>query len=209
MDSVHERIRRSRRIKDLTGAEVAERLGISPQYYYNIERGRRKLSAESAIALAEIFEVSIDYLLGQVEYKPYPPVDQYERMVSLIPFTYQLSEGPMEDRYFPDNIQNPLETLLKPLFRVHGIESDISPDALIKLCKNVNNVDFTFGVQKALNAAHTRSKLGFSETMQDNSSQENDVTIAAHHDGEEWTEKEMETIQRFKEFIKSERKEGK
>jgi len=31
-------------------------------------------------------------------------------------------------------------------------------------------------------------------------------TIAAHHDGEEWTEEELEEIERFKEFIKQKRK---
>lgn len=30
-------------------------------------------------------------------------------------------------------------------------------------------------------------------------------TIAAHHDGEEWTEEELEEIERFKEFIKNKR----
>jgi len=30
-------------------------------------------------------------------------------------------------------------------------------------------------------------------------------TIAAHHDGEEWTEEELEEIERFKEFVRSKR----
>jgi molybdenum cofactor biosynthesis enzyme MoaA len=30
-------------------------------------------------------------------------------------------------------------------------------------------------------------------------------TIAAHHDGEKWTEEELEEIQRFKEFVKMRR----
>lgn len=30
-------------------------------------------------------------------------------------------------------------------------------------------------------------------------------TIAAHHDGEDWTEEELETIKKFKEFVKSQR----
>lgn len=32
-------------------------------------------------------------------------------------------------------------------------------------------------------------------------------TIAAHHDGEEWTEEELEEIEAFKQFVKSKRKE--
>lgn len=31
-------------------------------------------------------------------------------------------------------------------------------------------------------------------------------TIAAHHDGEEWTEEELEEIERFKQFVKMKRK---
>lgn len=32
-------------------------------------------------------------------------------------------------------------------------------------------------------------------------------TIAAHHDGEEWTEEELEEIERFKEFVRMKRKQ--
>ncbi|MCZ8518859.1 helix-turn-helix domain-containing protein [Paenibacillus caseinilyticus] len=63
MEKTH-RIREIRREKDLSGTVVAEKLGISPQYYYDIERGKKTLSAENATKLAEIFGVSTDYLLG-------------------------------------------------------------------------------------------------------------------------------------------------
>lgn len=32
-------------------------------------------------------------------------------------------------------------------------------------------------------------------------------TIAAHHEGEDWTEEELEEIKRFKEFVKAKRKQ--
>ncbi|HAM79625.1 helix-turn-helix domain-containing protein [Ornithinibacillus bavariensis] len=32
-------------------------------------------------------------------------------------------------------------------------------------------------------------------------------TIAAHHEGEDWTEEELEEIERFKEFIKTKRQQ--
>ena len=32
-------------------------------------------------------------------------------------------------------------------------------------------------------------------------------TIAAHHDGEEWTEEELEEIERFKEFVRMKRQQ--
>jgi hypothetical protein len=32
-------------------------------------------------------------------------------------------------------------------------------------------------------------------------------TIAAHHEGEDWTEEELEEIERFKEFVRMKRKQ--
>ncbi|MFH5187152.1 helix-turn-helix domain-containing protein [Paenibacillus sp. TAB 01] len=58
------RIRTIRRAKELSGTEIADKLGISAQYYYNIERGKRNLSADVAAGLSKIFNVSADYLLG-------------------------------------------------------------------------------------------------------------------------------------------------
>lgn len=35
------------------------------------------------------------------------------------------------------------------------------------------------------------------------------ITIAAHHEGEEWTEEELEEIERFKDFVRMKRREQK
>ncbi|MFS1511847.1 helix-turn-helix transcriptional regulator [Chengkuizengella sp. SCS-71B] len=61
------RIRKIRREKEMSGTNVAELIGISAQYYYDIEKGKRNLSAENATKLADIFGVSTDYLLGKIE----------------------------------------------------------------------------------------------------------------------------------------------
>jgi transcriptional regulator with XRE-family HTH domain len=61
------RIRLIRRQKDISGIKIAEMLGISAQYYYDIEKGKRNLSAEMAARLAEIFGVTTDYLLGRTD----------------------------------------------------------------------------------------------------------------------------------------------
>ncbi|MGF7046339.1 transcriptional regulator with XRE-family HTH domain [Paenibacillus sp. DS2015] len=61
MDSIIKSIRKERK---MSGTEVADRIGISAQYYYDIEKGAKKLSADNAAKLAEIFGVSVDYLLG-------------------------------------------------------------------------------------------------------------------------------------------------
>lgn len=61
------RIREVRKSKDLSGISLAKMLGISPQHYYDIERGKRTLSAELAVRLADYFSVSLDYLLCRTD----------------------------------------------------------------------------------------------------------------------------------------------
>lgn len=53
--------------KTISGTYMAKRLGISAQYYYEIERGEKNLSAELASKIADIFNVSTDYLLGHTD----------------------------------------------------------------------------------------------------------------------------------------------
>lgn len=58
------RIREIRRVLKKSGTEVAIKLGISAPYYYDLEKGKRNLNTELAVKLAELFGVSVDYLLG-------------------------------------------------------------------------------------------------------------------------------------------------
>ncbi|MDO3681971.1 helix-turn-helix domain-containing protein [Paenibacillus ehimensis] len=68
-DSIRDsnRIREIRKEKKLSGEAVASKLNISTQYLYDIEKGKRTLSAENASKLADIFGVTVDYLLGKTE----------------------------------------------------------------------------------------------------------------------------------------------
>lgn len=61
------RIREIRREKQLSGTEIAEKLHMSAQHYYSIERGTRGLSSDITSKLAGIFGVTTDYLLGLSE----------------------------------------------------------------------------------------------------------------------------------------------
>ncbi|MBY9078267.1 helix-turn-helix transcriptional regulator [Paenibacillus sp. HN-1] len=45
----------------------------------------------------------------------------------------------------------------------------------------------------------------FADTEEEFENEDLDETIAAHHDGEDWTEEELEEIKRFKEFVKMKR----
>ena len=57
------RIAALRREAGLSQAELAQKLGISPSAMGMYEQGRREPSIETVIALAKVFQVTIDYLL--------------------------------------------------------------------------------------------------------------------------------------------------
>lgn len=101
------RIRKIRREKDLSGTEVAERLGISAQYYYNIERGKRSLSAEMASKLAKIFGVTTDYLLGLNDEPQSKTSEKEKNLSSLDENVYALA------RNFQDLDSDAQDALLK------------------------------------------------------------------------------------------------
>lgn len=74
-NSTYSRIREIRESLKMSGTRVAKQLNITPQYYYDIERGKRGLSAEIVSQLVDIFHVSADYLLGKSEYNEYAQVN--------------------------------------------------------------------------------------------------------------------------------------
>lgn len=55
--------------KGLTQAEVASALGISSVVYSRYETGTRQPSADTIIQLANVFGVTVDYLLGRQEFE--------------------------------------------------------------------------------------------------------------------------------------------
>lgn len=60
----YSRIKDLREDKDLLQKEVAEVLNITTQQYSLYERGDREIPFHHAIALANFYRVSLDYLAG-------------------------------------------------------------------------------------------------------------------------------------------------
>lgn len=67
---MYRRIRELREDMDLTQREMAARLHCSQQVYSNYELGQRDIPTAILIEMAEIFGVSVDYILGRE--KPTP-----------------------------------------------------------------------------------------------------------------------------------------
>lgn len=57
-----EKLKKMRNKKDLTYQEVADQVGISKEYYWMIENGKRRLTYELAVKIAKVFKSSPDYI---------------------------------------------------------------------------------------------------------------------------------------------------
>lgn len=62
---MYHRIRDLREDADLTQTEISKKLNISQRAYSHYENGTRDIPTNILIALADLHNVSIDYLLGR------------------------------------------------------------------------------------------------------------------------------------------------
>ena len=62
------RIRDLREDRDMRQSDLAKATGIDQRTISNYETGKTSPDAESLIALADFFDVTIDYLLGRSNY---------------------------------------------------------------------------------------------------------------------------------------------
>lgn len=54
-----------RKTHKMTRKELGDRLGVKPPAIYKWERGRNSPQMETAIRMADVFGVSLDYLMGR------------------------------------------------------------------------------------------------------------------------------------------------
>ena len=69
MVTKYQRIKDLREDMDLTQTQISEQLNISQRAYSHFETGTRGIPTEILIKLADIFEVSLDYLVGRTNKK--------------------------------------------------------------------------------------------------------------------------------------------
>ena len=68
-----ERIRALREDNDLTQARVAQLLKVGQKTYSDYELGKTRIPVDSLIALAKLYNVSMDYICGVSDTrKPFP-----------------------------------------------------------------------------------------------------------------------------------------
>jgi transcriptional regulator with XRE-family HTH domain len=66
---ISERLKSLRKERDLTQRVVARGVDIAERQYQTYEHGERKPSYEILVALADYFNVSLDYLVGRTDKK--------------------------------------------------------------------------------------------------------------------------------------------
>lgn len=67
MSKFKERLQELRKEKRLTQKQIAKEINVSEDSVYNWEKGRSEPSITDLISLANLLNVSIDYLVGRVE----------------------------------------------------------------------------------------------------------------------------------------------
>lgn len=68
MNKFDSRLRDLRIEKNMSRAELAEKLHVTIRSISYWETGKRECTFDMLIAIADIFDTSIDYLLGRCEY---------------------------------------------------------------------------------------------------------------------------------------------
>ena len=68
MKIFQERLIEQRKINKLTQRQVAETLGVSQPSYIRYENGTSEPNLTNLKTLADLFDVSVDYLLGRTEF---------------------------------------------------------------------------------------------------------------------------------------------
>lgn len=65
-------LRKLRDTHKLSGVQVAEAANITPQYYYELERGDKRLNEDLIRRFADIFGCTTDHILSRTD-DPHPP----------------------------------------------------------------------------------------------------------------------------------------
>lgn len=205
------RIKQAREAKGLTQDELAEKLKIKSRVSIsNYEAGRSVPPGDVLRDLADILNTSTDYLLGRD--KPFEPISTGER---------DIGWAIREERQALGLTQKELGDLIGVSQKqISNYELGVSPIdelTLEKLMRVFNTSypaflnkynmwdeyippEFDGDVDKYL----AFKKAEAEDAMRDPGY---DIqTLAAHHDGEEWTEEELQEIEKFKEFVRMKRK---
>ena len=126
------RVKELREAKGISVRHLALATGFSHSTIARLERGERKLSTPQAIALADYFGVSVDFLLGK------SPEEMFNDFVDSLrgDFMTELLHGDGDVmQSLSDSVREPVRTKLEILFLLRDINSKDSLDMILNLAK--------------------------------------------------------------------------
>ncbi len=175
-------------------------LGLSRGSIYNWDKNSP--SIDKLEKVANYLKVSIDYLLDRgdiFDLGPYIEEERFEQGISEQQICAHLGISEFELSQYEDQAVPLTQDLVDKLMDIFSMTF---PEFLEKYGL------FDMEIPKHFNGDVDRY-LDFKKAEEEDALNENrDIeTIAAHHDGEEWTEEELEEIEKFKEFVRSKRQQ--
>lgn len=123
MEIFSHRIKILRESKGYTQKQVAEMLGYTQSYYSKFEYNQREPNLETVLMIAEIYDCSVDFLLGRDKYNSFNPED-----ISTPPMIKGIKSG--EIIYAPDSERLPIPDHL--LAGRKGFTFKIKDEAMIE-----------------------------------------------------------------------------
>lgn len=181
------RIKKGRERAGLSQDKLAEMLGMKRTNIANYEAGRVTPPSNVLKDLCDIFNTTADYLLGR------SLLAVIEKRLSELNMTYEDVERAME---WPRGMLESIDTF-------PPMPWDFERGDMIDKLSKILNMDYNI-LASAYSLQEPPAYDGPKTSIPEEFKSPN--TIAAHHDGEDWTEEELEEIEKFKEFIKSKRK---
>ena len=90
-------IRLHRKLKNMTQAQLAEKVGVTCAFIGHIERGTRKLSLQTLVSICDVLDVSSDELLKDSLHRQTPvAIPHFSEDVDDISATYGMGEKEMD-----------------------------------------------------------------------------------------------------------------
>ena len=169
--------------KGIAISQLERELGFGRGAIYKWDKNSP--SIDKVQKVADYFKVSVDRVIYGFE------ASQFEQMVRFI-----MNKRTCEQ--FANDTGVDLEVIEDIAM---GLLTEKPSMAVVKRIASSNPVQFIVNEEGLYQAA------GYSKE-DIKKAEKNDIqTIAAHHEGDEWTEEELEEIERFKEFVKMKRKQ--
>lgn len=229
MGNLGTNLKNARLKKGLTQKQLAEMIEAKHNSISNWENNQNKPDPDTLELLCGVLDVSVDYLLygfDRANFTSLLNLVRYRRSIK------ELSEDTGIDEIYLNRLcsgveykQPSIDTVLK--IAIHN-ENDflVGAESLVKAAGyDLEEMSGDLLEDIPLELLHHYQKQGMTETemaisytkfreaeSKDAMAEPNNIeesikhepkTIAAHHEGDEWTEEELAEIERFKEFIRS------